>query len=122
MDKIVDKFDGITAKDRDKDEAIAYMAANISNYNEDNQPVKLIGTASLEVIEEISEGIKKADGAKEVECCGDIITSPLALKAMSDDAKIVIVEERQKTTNKKFQKEMEILKSLDKDVMGVVLA
>ena len=122
MDKIIDKIDGVTSNDRDEEEAIAYMAANVGNYNEENKPVKVIGTATLEVIEKIAEGLKNADGAKDVECCGDIITSPLALKAMSDDAKVVIVEERQKTTKKNLEKEIDILKSLDKDVMGVILA
>ena len=53
--------------------------------------------------------------------CGDILRDPAAVKALADYDSVVLVEERESSRIDQIDGEVQQLKTLGKEILGVVL-
>jgi len=97
------------------DEAVRYLSANLRLVVGDEK-VLFTGTAGSELIQKAAEGL-------EAFSCGygNILTDPAAVETLEKTEKVVLVEERGVSRFDLIDSELTRLKTLGKEIVGIIL-
>lgn len=122
VDRIVDYLEGVEENDRNKETAFKYAAGNMRNYlGEKEETVLLVGTAPSDQMEEVKEQLSESMETPKVAVCGDITRDPDALKKISDEGPVVLIVEKFATQKTELEKELTILRNLEKEITGAIM-
>ena len=97
------------------------MAVNVKNYMEAGREILVIGSVSGEKLEEVAAELRKRIPGADILAGHDMGSSVETLKMLPEAGQIVLVEEREQSKCEDIQSQLEIIRSLDKTVVGCVV-
>ena len=83
--------------------------------------ILILGSASNDKMSEIAEELKKRVDGIEIQIGQDMEHYAETLSLLPEAGQIILVEERGKAKFEEIQSQVEVIRSLDKDIMGCVV-
>lgn len=102
-------------------EVYEIMAVNVRNYMQTGKKILILGSASNDKMSEIAEELKKRVDGIEIQIGQDMEHYAETLSLLPEAGQIILVEERGKAKFEEIQSQVEVIRSLDKDIMGCVV-
>lgn len=102
-------------------EVYEIMAVNVRNYMQTGKKILILGSASNEKMSEIAEELKKRVDGIEIQIGQNMEHYAETLSLLPEAGQIILVEERGKAKFEEIQSQVEVIKSLDKDIMGCIV-
>ena len=98
-----------------------YIRANANKFLQNSSSL-LIGSLNNEIIDRLSADLNQNKSEMHYKPTGNIFTSPDAVRELSPESNVIIVERWEKGTHSDLQKEIEtVSKIVDKENIGVIL-
>lgn len=121
VDKWLDKMEGVADKKISDEATYEVIAANALNYVENASTVLLVGTTDGEFLEDLRNELSGLLDGVEIILGGNIIRDASAIKKVSSCDAVIMVEERKRSTFADIEQEMDLVRSLDKKVIGCIV-
>ena len=102
-------------------EVYEIMAVNVRNYMTEGQDIMILGSVSMEKMAAIAEELKTRVSGAEIHIGQDVGISAETLRLLPEAGQIILVEERGVSKNWEIQNQIEVIKSLDKSIIGCVV-
>ena len=102
-------------------EVYEIMAVNVRNYMQTGKKILILGSASNEKMSELAEELKKRVDGIEIQIGQNMEHYAETLSLLPEAGQIILVEERGKAKFEEIQSQVEVIKSLDKDIMGCIV-
>lgn len=119
IDRWLDRLEGKSFKK--PEEVYEIVAANVRNYMEENQNIMLLGGASMDRMSEIAKELKDRMPELEIQIGQDMGTSAETLKRLPGAGQVILVEERGVSQYQEIQNQVELIRSLDKAIVGCIV-
>ncbi|MCR4945987.1 MAG: hypothetical protein K5929_03455 [Lachnospiraceae bacterium] len=121
IDKKLRHMEGVNEFNNTPEKALKLAAANINALTDQNDKIIIVGTIPEEELKEACKVLSKGAVAK-LEYGGNVLASATAVNNLSNSDKVVIVERLRMSQRVDISREVEALKNLGKEILGVVLA
>lgn len=102
-------------------EVYEIMAVNVRNYMQAGKKILILGSASNEKMSEIAEQLKKRVDGIEIQVGQDMEHYAETLSILPEAGQIILVEERGRAKFEEIQSQVEVIRSLDKEIMGCIV-
>lgn len=102
-------------------EVYEIMAVNVRNYMQVGKKILILGSASNEKMLEIAEELKKRVDGIEIQVGQDMEHYAETLSILPEAGQIILVEERGRAKFEEIQSQVEVIRSLDKEIMGCIV-
>lgn len=119
VDRWLDRLEGKVSKK--PAEVYEIVAANIKNYMAEGKSIMILGSASVEKTVEITEELKQRAPGVEFHIGQSMGISAETLRCLPQAGQIILVEERGSTKCGEIQNRVEIIRSLDKSIVGCIV-
>lgn len=119
VDRWLDRLEGKTSKK--PAEVYEIMAANVRNYMEADRNIMILSSTTAEKTVEIAEELKKRLNGEEIHIGTGMGTSAETLRLLPEAGQIILVEERSVSKYGDIQNELDVIRSLDKYVIGCIV-
>lgn len=119
VDRWLDRMEGKTS--RKPAEVYEIMAVNVKNYMEEGQKILILGSASNGKMSEIAEELRKRVPGAEIQVGQDMEQYAETLRLLPEAGQVILVEERGKSKYEEIQNQVEVIRSLNKDIIGCVV-
>lgn len=119
VDRWLDRMEGKTS--RKPAEVYEIMAVNVKNYMEEGQKILILGSASNGKISEIAEELRRRVPGAEIQVGQDMEQYAETLRLLPEAGQVILVEERGKSKYEEIQNQVEVIRSLNKDIIGCVV-
>ncbi|MSS36783.1 hypothetical protein [Clostridium porci] len=119
VDRWLDRMEGKSSKK--PAEVYEIMAVNVRNYMTEGQDIMILGSVSMEKMAAIAEELKTRVSGAEIHIGQDVGISAETLRLLPEAGQIILVEERGVSKNWEIQNQIEVIKSLDKSIIGCVV-
>lgn len=120
VDRWLDKMEGKNLQ-LSRETAYQVISANIQNYAEETGKLLITGTVSDEQLSELTSQLKETLPGYEVQVAGNMLVQASTLKKLPQCDGVILVEMRKKSTYAVIEQELETVKNVGKDVVGVVV-
>lgn len=97
------------------------IAANVRNYMKEDQNVMILGSASKEKTDEIAAELEKRMSGVDFQVGNDMGMSAETLMLLSNSQQIILVEERGVSKHDLVRNQIEVIRSLDKFIIGFIV-
>lgn len=119
VDRWLDRLEGKSSKR--PEEVYEIMAANVRNYMEEGRDIMMLGSVSKDRAAEIAEELRKRIDGVEIQVGQDMGTSAETLRLLPEAGQIILVEERGVSKYEEIQNQVEVVRSLDKSIVGCIV-
>lgn len=119
IDKWLNRLEGKVS--RKPAEVYEIMAVNVKNYMKAGKKIMILGSASNEKMSEIAEELKRRVDGIEIQVGQDMEHYAETLSLLPEAGQIILVEERGQSKFEEIQSQVEVIRSLDKDIIGCVV-
>lgn len=119
IDRWLDRLQG--KKYRQPAEVYEMIAANIENYITNTDNLMISGVTSGEGIEQIAQELRMRIPDLEIQVAENIGNSAETLKLLPKAGQFILVEERGVSRHDEIQNQIEMIKSLDKKILGCIV-
>lgn len=119
IDSWLDRIEGKSSKK--PAEVYEIMAANVRNYMTEGRDIMILGSSSVDKTVEIAEELKKRVPGVEIRVGRDMGTSAETLRLLPEAGQIILVEERGISKYGEIQNQVEVIRSLDKAIVGCIV-
>lgn len=119
IDKWLNRMEGKVS--RKPAEVYEIMAVNVINYMKAGKKIMILGSASNEKMVEIAEELKRRVDGIEIQVGQDMEHYAETLSLLPEAGQIILVEERGQSKFEEIQSQVEVIRSLDKDIIGCVV-
>lgn len=119
MDRCLDHLEGKVS--RKPAEVYEIMAVNVKNYMKEGKKILIIGSAANDKMTEIAKELVKRLPGVEIQVGQDIEHYAETLRLLPEAGQIILVEERGKSKYGEIQNQIEVIRSLEKDIIGCVV-
>lgn len=119
IDRWLDRLEGKSFKK--PEEVYEIVAANVRNYMEENRNIMLLGGASMDRMSEVAKELKDRMPEIEIQIGQDMGTSAETLKRLPGAGQVILVEERGVSQYQELQNQVELIRSLDKAIVGCIV-
>ncbi len=120
IDKKLRHMEGVTEHNDTQEKALKLAAANINALSDEKDKVYLVSTLPEDELKEAHKILSKSVSVK-LSYGGNVLASPAAVQALADADKIVLAESLRFSQRVDIEREVAELKSLGKEILGVVL-
>ena len=121
VDRFLDRMEGTAVRKMDKETVCSVVAANVTNYAGDAKQLLLITSAPGLNLETVKGDIAPVLTGLTVTAGGNLDSQADAIrKAASCDA-VILVEKRRESSFAGIERELDIVRSLDKKVLGCIV-
>ena len=123
MDKLIARMNGITEEMQSLECVYALGAANIEAQMKNNAKIILSGNADTSAFDAAATALKEKLQVTglEVVSAGNINGSVAAVQKLQDADKVVLIEQMGVSRLQDIKKELQLLRKLDKDILGVIV-
>lgn len=121
IDRWFDKLEGTAARELEDAQALDVVTANAMNYMDGIKQVLLIGTADSTAIERVREGLSNRLGDITLLTGGNLGKDVQAIKEVASCDAVILVEQRNHSLFSQVEQELDVVKSLDKKIIGCVV-
>lgn len=119
VDRWIARLEGKSS--RKPSEVYEIMAVNVRNYMKEGKKILLLGPVAHDKMTEIAEELRKRLPGVEIQVGQDIEHYAETLRILPEAGQILLVEERGKSKYGEIQNQIDVIRSLDKDIMGCVV-
>lgn len=121
VDRFLDRLEGTAGRKMDRETVCSVVAANVMNYAGDAKQLLLITSDSGVNLEAVKDDIAPVLTGLTVTAGGNLDSQADAIrKAASCDA-VILVEKRKGSSFSGIERELDIVRSLDKKVLGCIV-
>ena len=121
IDKKLRHMEGVTEFNDTYEKALKLATANINAMTQAQEKIYLVGTIPEEELKEAHKVISKGIIAK-LEYGGNVLASANAVNNLVNADKVVIVESLRLSQRVEIEREVDAIRNLGKEILGVVLA
>jgi len=121
VDRFLDRLEGTADREMDDAQTFEVAAANASNYMEQVREVILVGTVSPDRMEKMKDGLAPFLKNAELSVGGNLGKDALAIKKAASCDAVIIVEQRNKSNFGEIEQELDVVRSLEKKVLGCIV-
>lgn len=121
VDRFIDRMEGTAARKMSSAQACSVVAANVMNYAGEAKQILLVTSTDAGVLDTVNEELSAVLPSLTLTSGGNLDREAEAIrKAASCDA-VILVEKRKESSFTGIERELEIVKSLDKKILGCVV-
>lgn len=121
VDRFLDCMEGTAARRMDREKAFGVVSANVLNYVGDARQILLITSSDSSLLERVSGELSSALPGLTLTAGGNLDREAEAIrKAASCDA-VILVEKRKASSFSGIERELDMVRSLDKKVLGCIV-
>lgn len=121
IDRWLDKLEGVAAREQDDSQTFEVAAASALNYMDGIKEVLLVGTVDPSVIERIQNGLTERLSGVVLTAGGNLGKDAQAIKKAASCDAVILVEQRNKSLFGGIEQELDVVRSLDKKVIGCIV-
>lgn len=123
IDRWLDKIEGIASREMEDEKTFDVAAANAMNYMEQDsvKDVLLVGTVESDKLEKIRAGLSAVLGSTALSVGGNLGKDAQAIKKAASCDAVIIVEQRGRSMFGGIEQELDLVRSLDKKVIGCIV-
>lgn len=121
VDKWLDRMEGASDKDMEEEQTYEVVAANAVNYTDGLNKVVLIGTIDREAVSRIQSGLEPLLPGVSLAVGGNPCKEAQAIKETASGEAVILVEQRGKSQFSSIERELELVASMNKKVIGCVV-
>lgn len=121
IDRWLDRMDGQAAAQLEDSQTFEVVAANAMNYVEGVSRILLVGTVAREELERLKEGLAGLLPEKNLTVGGNLGKEAQAIREAASCDAVILVEQRGRSLFGGIEQELEVVRSLEKRVIGCVV-
>lgn len=121
VDRWLDRMEGVTSRELEDSQTFEVIAANALNYVENVKNVLLVGTVDREALEKIQSGLSPMLSNVALSVGGNLSKEAQAIKEAASCDAVLIVEKRNQSLFSGIEQELDLVRSLDKKIVGFVV-
>lgn len=121
VDRFLDRLEGTADREMEDAQTFEVAAANASNYMEQVREVILVGTVSPDRMEKMKDGLAPFLKNAELSVGGNLGKDALAIKKAASCDAVIIVEQRNKSNFGEIEQELDVVRSLEKKILGCIV-
>lgn len=121
VDRFLDRMEGTAGRKMDKETVCSVVAANVMNYAGDAKQLLLVTSAPDLDLEAVRSDIAPALTDLFVTAGGNLDSQADAIRKAASCEAVILVEKRKSSSFSGIERELDIVRSLDKKVLGCIV-
>lgn len=121
VDRWLDKLEGAAERELEDERTFEVIAANVNNYAEGIKNVLLIGTVDRDALDRLCKGLESLMPGLSLTAGGNPCKEAETIKEAASCDAVIMVEQREKSMFGNMENELELMRSLNKKVLGCIV-
>lgn len=121
VDRFLDRMEGTAGRKMDRETVCSVVAANVANYAGDAKQLLLVTSAPGLDLEAVRSDIAPALTGLSVTAGGNLDSQADAIRKAASCEAVILVEKRKSSSFSGIERELDIVRSLDKKVLGCIV-
>lgn len=121
IDKWLDRMEGVSERTMEAGQTYEVIAANALNYTEDVKNVLLVGTVEAGMLEAVQNSLTALLPGINLTVGGNMAKDAKAIKKAASCDAVIVIEKRNKSLFSSIEQELDLVRSLNKKILGCIV-